>query len=128
MDTPLPFPFRRVREQVAANPTLGTNAGDDRSARDAAAGITTFFQENKQNCDIKTAPWCAQSMEATKDGFKLHGRANRPVGELTFSDQLLVPACFLLKSANVQLPAVLLIEVKDDRSGVARYAGTCRQS
>jgi hypothetical protein len=67
-------------------------------------------------------------MEATQDGLKLHGKANRPVGELTFNDQLLVPACFLLKAANVQLPAVLIIEVTDDRSGVVRYAGTCKQS
>jgi len=129
MDSPLPLPpFRRPAERISPSPTPDTSARSDQNARDAAGGITTFFQENKQNCDIKTESWCAQSMEATGDGFKLHGRTSRPISEVTLNDQLLVVPCYLLKKANAKLPAVLIIEVKDERNSATRYAGTCKQS
>lgn len=64
-------------------------------------------------------------MESTQQGFILHGKANVPLAQLTFDEQVIIVPCALVKALGAKLPTSIIVQVKDDRGETRGFTGIC---
>lgn len=121
-------PFRKVTGSAPTKNSASKNATAEYSASDVALAVTGYLGENVgKYCDVKVAPFCGQSMEATVDGFRLRAKTIRSIKSILLTKDILPPTCSLLEAAKAKLPTKLTFEVfSDQEAQVMRIEGICK--